>query len=1078
MTTTSTPKSLKTEDPQLVSYGLGRSKANGGQNSLAIVRRSTSLYTLAVEIKRHSEMGPKSDCPCLYVGIPKVERENESALKTNCAGVDLLAGDLDGCIRSQEDLDKVLRFVEGYEYILHTSGSHNPIGGHPDPKKAGQHRYRLILRWSRRLTYEEHKGATIEFLVQLAQVLGLEVPELGRPQLSTWLLNHGVDPCCSRAMQPAYFPRWPEEEGISEVARQAFVRHEGGGGLDPDVLLTAAQERVQRTSKRRKLAPPRIRELAKLRSSPSSTPSTLDPMEGARLDALEWPESPGQNDHHMWKVAANARRGWALEEDQILDLLGETFPSQTEERRAHKARSAAALSPGVWRLDQARRSVALGSGHFDDLEVVGGSLATSHTQANSGQVARPPHYRKRKRRSGHSSRYLPPYSYDQIRAKRVTYIRAPQGAGKTTALRALVRHIRALGGRVIYLCHRQALTRSAARDLGIPCYLDSPKGESFTGSVSICLDSVDRVDLWGDSADEQLVSMRPIALCIVDESEQVIRHTFGKTILGKRRLAAVWSSLRALLQSSENIIFQDADLGRLTTKASRLILGSGSEQKLNHNFREPRHVVSYLNQGKHTEDLLKAVTARTGGGERVYYGSTSRSRIDQIAKRIEGLDLGLKVLVVTQRTTGLAEVRAFLEDPSLAENYDVILASPTLGTGVSIDCCPFVVYFDALTDAGSIATDVVQALSRCRQPVDDTWRIHIRGNHKWAETDPTKIRTNMLGTSKETRDALSRITTWSPGYTAEGTRCLSPDNSDLVSLCAEVRSVEALGTDLHTVLPLLFVEYGYSIEVNEEEADDKKKQETAHKEAKEALHTEDVDRVLSAPALTEEEAQDLETRAQTPEHEAALRRYRICDLYGVSEVTREHVEIFDQGRHRRLIHRFVDVQNWQAGHRHAVLIKDHNALARTGGATSPEVKGYALQADLESKLWGLFGITDITEDAAKGTPLKTIGKLDKPSLERVKAILGINLDKLTSNQIAAALARRCGIKLKSERIQVDGKRTRVYRLDRESVERMQELAQKQLDRSRRNKRDEGGGGCFADPTWNPNSPEILLSLVS
>jgi len=1063
---------------------------------LAVVRRETTLHRLAVSIKKHSKEGPKSDCPCIYAGIPKVEKSNESALKSNCAGVDLLPCDLDGCIRSQDDLDRVLGYVAqlGLEYILHTSSSHNPEGGHPDPKKAGQHRYRLILRWSRRLSYVEHKGATLEFLVQLAQVLGLEVPQLGASKLSTWLLDHGIDPACSRAMQPAYFPRWPS----SEVARQAFVKHEDGGGLDPDPLLEAAQERVQRSKKVRKLAPPRVSELAKLAKLKGPVTDGDKVMRARAYLAELGPCRVGGGGHELGFRGILGCWGLDLDLEQAWEVLEEWNAHHDAERVVTRRRLEAAYGGGITtprgvllhKLQvysahsaecEALDGVAkLGGGlaTCPDPQVAGADLARPPKEENSGQVARPPLYKKEKQRSGHSSRYLPPYSYPQIRKKRVTYIRAPQGAGKTTALRALVRHVRALGGRVIYLCHRQALTRSAARDLGIPCYLDAAKGETFTGSVSICLDSVDRVDLWGDTDDVQVINIRPIALCIVDESEQVIRHTFGKTILGKRRLAAVWSSLRALLQSSESIIFQDADLASLTTKTSRLILGKGSEQKLDHNLRPPRHVVAYVHQGKHTEDFLNAVTARHGGGDRVYYGSTSRSRIDQIEKRIEGLDLGLRVLKVTRMTTGQPEVRAFLEDPSLASNYDVILASPTLGTGVSIDCCPFVVYFDALTDAGSIATDVIQALSRCRQPIADTWRVHIRGNHKWAEKDPTKIRNNMLAIGQESQDALSRITTWSPGYTAEGTRYLSPDNADLVSLCAEVRSVEALGTDLHTVLPQLFVEYGYTIEVNEEEADDKKRQEEGHKEAKEAIHTEDVDRVLSAPVLCEEEAQELENKAQTPEHEAALRKHRISDLYGVEDVTRDHVETYDQGRHRKLLHRFVDIQNWQARYKHAVLIKDHNSLARTGGATSPEVRGYALQADLESKLWSLFGITDIIEDARKGTPLQTIGKLDKPSLERVKMILGINLAKLTSNQIAAALARRCGIKLKSERVQVDGKRTRVYRLDRESVDMMNELAQKQLDRSRRIKRDEFEGGCFADPTWNPNSAEIMLSLVS
>ncbi|MEZ4315803.1 MAG: hypothetical protein R3F14_47910 [Polyangiaceae bacterium] len=495
-------------------------------------------------------------------------------------------------------------------------------------------------------------------------------------------------------------------------------------------------------------------------------------------------------------------------------------------------------------------------------------------------------------------------------------------------------------------------------------------------------------------------------------------------------------------------------MGRLTIKTSRTILGKGSEQKLEHDFRPPRHVFSYVHQDRHTEDLCRAVQARAEGGERVFFGSCSRTRIDEIDAQISAMGLGLRVLKITQRTAGLPEVKAFLADPSLATQYDIILASPTLGTGVSIDSAPFAVFFDALAGAGSIATDVIQALCRVRNPVDDTWRVHVRGHAPWSEKDPQRIRENMLKVGKETASALSRITTWAPGFTAEGERCLSPDNGALVDLCSHVRSVEAVGADLEKVLPLLWKSYGYTVDIIEDEPEDKEGQKQAKLAAKESLHQEDVDRVLAAPVLSEEDAQDLETSAQTPEAEAALRAHRIRDLYGIEEVTRDLVEVYDNGRHTRIVHRFVDVLNWQVGRRHAVLIKDHNSLARTGGATLPEVRGYALQADLEAKLWALLGVENVLEDAAKGTTLKTFSALPRTAVEKIKSILGWNVDKLTSNQIAGQLARRCGIKLKSERVTVDGKRKRVYRLDLESVEKMRALSQAQIDRSRRVEKEE------------------------
>ncbi|MEI9406934.1 plasmid replication protein, CyRepA1 family [Mesorhizobium argentiipisi] len=299
-------------------------------------------------------------------------------------------------------------------------------------------------------------------------------------------------------------------------------------------------------------------------------------------------------------------------------------------------------------------------------------------------------------------------------ANPMTYVKAPKGQGKTTGL------VRLTGGwrdKVLLVGHRRLLSRQSASRLGLTTYLDCNR--NWKGDDDWRLDrfavSVDKIKM--------VPSNRKYKIVIIDESEQVLAHFLSDTISADagRNREELFVHFGNLLRRAEHVIALDADLGWLTfftlTQAkfgvdgrdpwapvpafdefrdappentleqffvgavrpaadyqSRVIINETrpGEGKVLELYDSDRHLVGDLKNA--LNDKKKTVVV-----------SNSKRTIEALEKAITEEFKGIRTLLVTSATSSKKEVKEFIENPvSEFDKYDVILASPTMGTGVDI----------------------------------------------------------------------------------------------------------------------------------------------------------------------------------------------------------------------------------------------------------------------------------------------------------------------------------------------------------------------------------------------------------
>jgi hypothetical protein len=223
---------------------------------------------------------------------------------------------------------------------------------------------------------------------------------------------------------------------------------------------------------------------------------------------------------------------------------------------------------------------------------------------------------------------------------------------------------------------------------------------------------------------------------IIDECEQVLAHLLSDTIEERSagRRALLFESLMMLLKQAKCVVAADADLGWLTFETfSRIIQPALPDPTQGDLFDLKRPGIRlrfddrklgrgrtvYVFRSKH--DLIDDMRQTARDGKRLYVTANTKLLVDQLAALlINGLP-ELKLLVITADTMSNESQQAFLRSPtSEALQYDVILTSPAVGTGVDItfeNCaqCIDVVYGFCEPNV-TTHLEFDQQLSRVRHP--------------------------------------------------------------------------------------------------------------------------------------------------------------------------------------------------------------------------------------------------------------------------------------------------------------------------------------------------------------------------
>lgn len=679
---------------------------------------------------------------------------------------------------------------------------------------------------------------------------------------------------------------------------------------------------------------------------------------------------------------------------------------------------------------------------------------------------------------------------------RLILLRGVQKTGKTTVLAHRIKHAQETGRPIVYVSLRRALIRDVCRRLGFESYRDARVERDIDldnhPCLAICADSLHRILPWGDRAP---------ALVILDECEQLARHIFGATISGSTQTTSldVYTHLRALIETADHTIAADADIDEGTLELCRgskeIPADCSKELWVIHPKRHERTVIMADARADLLDDLFAYLPEADGC---VGVQCTSKSEAARLATILEGdtLDaedasLGdaihamharlkeqgrtLRVLLVTQDTTTNERVADFLEDNSGFEGeLDVVISSPTLATGVSIDWPVARVYGIAASVRGYTSEDLAQQLWRYREVKDNAWRVWVQHRvdtypESWGEVD---ARGRVASRTIKGIGQALKLQVRTDGSVVR--RMSDHDHWSLYCTVSARRN--RLSNHLHAGWIKLCVSRSYAVEdLDPIDKATREEIDTHRAEATAILRERHVDAVHDADQVSWEDAEAIRSRGATSDEEryqaeraSVVHALSIDHMSGQVSLKKSDIEQYldgakDSGRrlaHHRLVRTAGTPGEDRAAAKEAIALSTRRA-AKGGLWEEREGRGAALtDAVTLARLLQVAGVDPlleeawinvdaeaegITKKAAKARELELVrqhGWSRRQLLERgLIEWIGDNLDRvervmsLPSNwqarptTIVGEVLERLGLKRKRRQVRDGDVRWYIYHLD-------------------------------------------------
>lgn len=344
----------------------------------------------------------------------------------------------------------------------------------------------------------------------------------------------------------------------------------------------------------------------------------------------------------------------------------------------------------------------------------------------------------------------------QIR-KGLNLICSDMGTGKSTSVQQFVKknpHLKTL-----IVSHRRALAKSLKNSINddtvqVEYYEDLIIKDSGPGvDANMALRAANILVCSVDSLHRLATSRWDMVF--IDEVEQNLGHYFAET---NRFGEACLSYITFALRNSQYQILADAHLGELTKAfCNRIGLHAGTLYQNNYQVGKGRTLYVYESKTHLTEELMQQLMS---GGKRYIYAN-SKAEVKRIATALEQererKNYHGTVLVVHADVTANQDVADALQDiNAVVPELDVIIASPTLGTGfdISSNCHQFDKTIGFLSSRVGTSEEGHQGLNRARDIKE--FHVYLDPAERSEPTDPTYIQSKLIEeVSIETMKVLS-----------------------------------------------------------------------------------------------------------------------------------------------------------------------------------------------------------------------------------------------------------------------------------------------------------------------------------
>lgn len=611
-------------------------------------------------------------------------------------------------------------------------------------------------------------------------------------------------------------------------------------------------------------------------------------------------------------------------------------------------------------------------------------------------------------------------------------LKAPKGTGKTQFLEGVASDAIAAGKWVLVVGHRVQLVEALCHRFGLPYITEVRSSE--TGArlgYGLCIDSLHP----GSQARFNAENWRN-GVVIFDESEQVIWHALNSSTCQTERIP-ILRELKILLgnvlQGNGKVFLADADLSDLSIDFVRSLAGVDVKSWVVVNEWLPGpgdcwNVHNY--KGKNPSGLVDALETHIADGGRPFvvcsaqkakskWGTrTLESHFAKVFpdKRILRID-SESIADPTHPAFGcVADLNVILG------NYDIILASPSIETGVSIDLRGHFTSVWGIFQGVQAETSCRQALARLREPVERHIWVAPYGIGKIGNGS-TSVKSVLSSQHKLARANIKLL----QDSTLDDIEIDFQPNSLKTWARMAVRVNLGMGNYRQAILDGLAAEGHQIFEMGEVTSDSVKDAVT---ETRDENHQAEAQAIAASPGITSDEFDLLtEQKAKTQAERNTERKHLLELRYGVP-VEADLVLRDDDGWYPQLrLHYFLTV-----GREFLQMRDGQRARAQSekgsGAIWTPDLNKAQLCASVAAmERLGVLGLVDSArESRASDDDLQRMEELTKGNPWDIKAAFNLSInDKDTRIAIAQKLLGKLGLKLDCLRREGSrGDRQRVY----------------------------------------------------
>jgi len=359
---------------------------------------------------------------------------------------------------------------------------------------------------------------------------------------------------------------------------------------------------------------------------------------------------------------------------------------------------------------------------FNDLHTLEGLEVVKAQLANTGLANPMIAFEQELKSIINQHRYLP--TIDNL-LEGITLIKSPQNTGKTHALKGVVAECKAKGESVLSISNLRSLVGDTSRRLELTDYRNiEGSGIIKETALAICLNSLPRLI---DKADGGAI--RNYGTVIIDEIEQVLATLKASHV---RERSTVLSTLMAIVQRAKHVVLLDADLGTLTRAFIKRVRPHDKVHTITNSYQVAKEMGKAAKFYKRKGEALSKGLNALEQGKRVAFFCNSLADSEGVYSLVLAKYPQLKALLLNSETS--SEHQHELANMSEAvKAYDVIVASPTIQTGVSIEGSHIDVVVCLFHSVVGTAEDALQ----------QAWRVReAKELHVWADPMRQSLHTN------------------------------------------------------------------------------------------------------------------------------------------------------------------------------------------------------------------------------------------------------------------------------------------------------------------------------------------------